>query len=152
MADDDDDNQWWVFWLLFAIFVTFMIVFLLIWWFKKPSRTVIEVIEPYSNNNQYSTYVLRKPDRYGFDDMWANADKYQRENIQSQIDNNQELIDQKIAEDKRLELLLEREQRITARKNREEEIEAKEETKKERRLRTGSKRRGGGFNTWEENV
>ena len=47
MADDDDDNQWWVFWLLFAIFIVFMIARLMIWWFKKPGRTVIEVIEPY---------------------------------------------------------------------------------------------------------
>ncbi len=77
MADSDDDN-WWVFWLLFAIFIVFIIVFLLIWWFKKPSHRIVYV-EPYEDiNYENTTYVLQKPMRQGFDEMWKDADKYKK--------------------------------------------------------------------------
>jgi hypothetical protein len=141
MADDDNNDQSWVLWLLLAILIVF-VIFLFVWWMVSYNgksyngKSYIRVIDPdfreSSSVRKYDDHFsLRKPNRVGVDDMWKNAYDIQRENIQSQIDDKKKLNDQKIAEDKRLELLLDRNNRITARRNREE----KQIRKKEKQFR-----------------
>jgi hypothetical protein len=57
-------------------------------WFRKPGRTVIEVVERDPYENSYRTYVLQKPTREGMDELWRNADKYKKDYILYDTKNN----------------------------------------------------------------
>jgi hypothetical protein len=108
MADDDDDSNSWVFWLIFAIFIVFLILVLGIMWFRKPGRTVIEVVErnPYEYSQTYSNIAVENNMRLA--EAIRNVDmEYQMEQDKLRLELKQEQERLRLEKMERLKLLRE---------------------------------------------